>query len=238
MFFKKAFEKKLYWWFYDILVSPSYPYQELLKVIFSKLNPLPEEVILDAGCGTGTFLEMLTKAKIKKIYGLDLSCDALNFAKKKAPGAVLLKVDLKKPLPFEKGKFDKIVCINVLYLLPQKERKKILKNFFKLLKNNGKIIIVNPISKGSNLKIFFADIKKSFQNKGICQGVRRLFWSLIAICGMTLPYLKRVKRKLFLNQNEQENLLKEAGFFVLFSQKVYADQAILTVAKKSPKNKN
>lgn len=65
--------------------------------------------VLDIGCGSGVQIESALKSKrTKKITGIDIDANAVNFCKKKFLKAVILKSDLFSEL---KNKvFDTIVC--------------------------------------------------------------------------------------------------------------------------------
>lgn len=65
--------------------------------------------ILDAGCGPGAALIYL--AKFGDVIGVDISEEALKFAKKRG---MVKKGDISK-LPFEDQTFDVVVCLDVLY---------------------------------------------------------------------------------------------------------------------------
>jgi SAM-dependent methyltransferase len=70
--------------------------------------------VLDLGCGTGGMLQHLQKwAKNIRAFGMDYYSRALEFAMQKT-FYPLLQGDAKK-LPFCKGSFDIILCLDVLY---------------------------------------------------------------------------------------------------------------------------
>ena len=232
MFSNAAFESRQYFKVYDVLVGKCFPYKHLLETILKELNIKKQDKVLDIGCGTGNFLKLLKSMGVEKITGIDNSEFALEFCKQKVPEARLLKLDIRKPLPFQDNEFDKIVVINVLYLLTKQEREKILKELYRVLKNGRKIAVVNPKKGGKNIKILLADIKETIKRYGFLKGVLRFLRSLKASSLMLFPYLKKVSSKNFFLPKEQEELLKSCGFKILKTNFVYANQAILTIGEK------
>lgn len=55
-------------------------------------------------------------------------------------------------MPFADDSFDVIFCINVLYALPNV--RKTISEFTRLLRNKGKLIIVDPQETAQFMKIF------------------------------------------------------------------------------------
>jgi SAM-dependent methyltransferase len=73
------------------------------------LSPRPGELILDAGCGTGRHLGPLLRARSNPV-GVDFSRGMLRIARRNYPEVPLALVDLQRPLPFETGRFDAVLC--------------------------------------------------------------------------------------------------------------------------------
>jgi methionine biosynthesis protein MetW len=68
--------------------------------------------LLDVGCGAGT-LCYFAKEKYEDVYGIDISENALNMAKRY--NIKISKVNLnEEKLPFEDGYFDAITCLDVI----------------------------------------------------------------------------------------------------------------------------
>jgi len=113
------------------------------KTVLSKLNFLTErdsEVetrYLDIGCGNGFISEQFVHKY--KVYGIDISHNALSEAEKK--GIITQRVD-KDELPFEDGFFDVVVCLDVLEHLLNPES--MTKEVYRVLNKNGKFIVCVP----------------------------------------------------------------------------------------------
>jgi ubiquinone/menaquinone biosynthesis C-methylase UbiE len=116
--------------------------------------------ILDAGCGTGTFLKILSKNKTLKLYGIDVSRKMLEVAKKKLKNRARLSL-----IPVEKigyrNKFDYIFSIIPMHHYSDQE--KAIKNFYQSLKNKGRLIILD-VDLGKSLNRFFHRIEPGNTN--------------------------------------------------------------------------
>jgi SAM-dependent methyltransferase len=92
--------------------------------------------ILDAGCGTGLLAKKM--AKFGRVQGIDMSSEALRFAKKR-------RVDVKKAsiekIPFKKNTFDAVVSIDVLTSSSIKDDLVPLREFYRVLKPGGILIL-------------------------------------------------------------------------------------------------
>jgi len=98
--------------------------------------------VIDVGCGHGIFSKMLSeKSSRRKVFGIDPSPEKIGHAKKNS-------VDIKN-LQFKNTYLDKInikfntaVVIDIIYLLPMKEKGVFLKNIASILTKNGLLILV------------------------------------------------------------------------------------------------
>jgi len=73
----------------------------------------PNKTILDVGCADGTLGEYLIKHYKAKVYGIDISSEAIASAKNKLDKAVVCNIE-KEKLPFKKKFFGIIICGDVL----------------------------------------------------------------------------------------------------------------------------
>lgn len=114
------------------------------RVIKKHINK--KDVILDYGCGPGTFSIKLSYLTNNKVYGVDITKNFIKLCRKniefykiKNIHPILLK---DNKLPFKKNFFDKIVIIDVLHHLEDIEAN--FKEIYRVLKKNGKLIIYEP----------------------------------------------------------------------------------------------
>ncbi|MBN2212894.1 MAG: class I SAM-dependent methyltransferase [Bacteroidales bacterium] len=108
------------------------------KVVFDLLNPMPNENILDAGCGSGSDAIILMKNNCN-VYGIDISKSMIDVAVErgiKAEVADLEHFDLKQ-------KFDKITSNGVLEFCSN--HTDIFDNFNKHLNTGGIAVLHFPI---------------------------------------------------------------------------------------------
>lgn len=95
-------KEKENWWF-----------QGKRLVVHSLINKFVSryQSVLDVGCGTGILLkEFLSKGK--KVYGTDVSSEAIQFSKKRGLDNVR-NIDFSKE-GFEDKRFDLVLCLDVL----------------------------------------------------------------------------------------------------------------------------
>jgi len=96
---------------------------------------------LDAGCGTGGTIVYLKKNGFKNITGIDTSSYALKLARKRNLNNV--KIGSVNKIPFADKTFDAVICLDVLYHRGV-SRKIALKEFFRVLKNDGILYLQEP----------------------------------------------------------------------------------------------
>ena len=98
-----------------------------------------EEVVLDIGCFDGTIGELLLK-KGNKVYGIEISKDAVNIAKKR--GIIVKNTSAEKNFPFEDKFFDVVIAGEIIeHLL---DTVSFLKEIKRVLKDNGRLILTTP----------------------------------------------------------------------------------------------
>lgn len=103
--------------------------------------------ILDFGCGNGRLIEILKDKKIN-YFGVDLSEEFIKIARSSYPNYNFQTINEKnflkdkKILPFSDKYFNIIFCIATFHHIPSKKlRKKLLKEFYRILKFDGYLII-------------------------------------------------------------------------------------------------
>ncbi len=131
----------------------------------SFLNPVIEEVktsgrLLDIGTGTAKLIQILTLEKSIECVGVDTDSNMLIEAEKKIndTNIKLVKIEKDSSLPFENNSFDYITICNVLFHLDDKSVDLILDDSRRLLKKDGKIIILTPTGNND----FFSLLAKFF----------------------------------------------------------------------------
>jgi ubiquinone/menaquinone biosynthesis C-methylase UbiE len=109
---------------------------------------LPEERVLDVGCGTGT-LAIAAKQQVGPagtVYGVDASPEMLARAGKKAARASVeigFKNGLAEELPFPDAHFDVVLSTVMLHHLPGKLRRQCAGEIRRVLKPGGRVLAVD-----------------------------------------------------------------------------------------------
>lgn len=166
----------------------------VMKLLIKYLPKKTGNVILDAGCGTGTL--MIKLKKFGSITGIDTSSEALKFARKNGARKVL-KSSVEK-IPFKTNEFDGLISIDVLYHKGVKSDLKALREFKRVLKPGGILIIKNPAHnwlRGSHDLVIHTKrrySKKDFREKLEKSGFEILKLSYINIFFFPLAFVKRL----------------------------------------------
>lgn len=109
-----------------------------------KLIPVGEKLtILDFGCGGGLITYEVYKMNPQsKIIGIDISEVAIKKAKKKVPQAIFYIIKDGDRLPLKSSTVDFILATDVIEHIYN--TKDTMKEFFRILKPEGKILITTP----------------------------------------------------------------------------------------------
>lgn len=125
---------------YDTSLSGYNP-RKNYKLIIDKIKLGKNDVLLDVGCGTGEILNTLAnKYKSAKLYGLDISPEMINVAKRKNKSKKINYIcgDSEK-IPFEDNTFDILITSESFHHYPNS--REVLKEFKRVIKPNGKLIL-------------------------------------------------------------------------------------------------
>ncbi len=114
-----------------------------------KLNINPSDVVVDFGCGPAYYTIEIAK-KAKSVIAIDISTAMLSKAQNKAAKAgtkniQFLQSDGRK-IQCPDGSVDKILLVTVYHEVGESET--VLKEFWRILKPSGKLIIVEAVKKG------------------------------------------------------------------------------------------
>lgn len=115
-----------------------------------------DDKILEVAVGLGqSFLEFLKRVDSKNsVYGIDLTPAMLNKTRKRAIQNGFSNFDLRegdaRHLPFPDETFDVLYNSYMLDLIPLADFSVVLKEFYRVLKKNGRLVLVNLGKKDSS----------------------------------------------------------------------------------------
>lgn len=224
-----------YFLIYDLL-NEAIPYQELMNDLIKVLEVEEGDLIFDAGSGTGN-LSILLKGVGAKPIGYDFSEKAIEIHLTKDPDAEVYFGDLTNEITFPDNYFDKVVSNNVIYTIDRRTRLSLFKEFYRVLKMNGKCVIANVHTGFNPFMILKDHINHSFKIKGIKKTAIDITAKHNAIGNLLYhSYLlvrkNRIGKYAFVEKNEQRYLLTQAGFrniaetISTYSNQSYIDMGI------------
>ena len=157
--------------------------------------PINQQLLVDAGCGTGLYSAALVK-NARKIEAIDLNAGMLNIAKDKMKlegknGLINFYLSSIDSLPLEDNTADAVMINQVLHHLPDNSTRgwshheKVFREFWRVLKSGG-MLIINSCSP--------EQIESGFW-----------FYHLIP------EAMQKIKQKV-INLSDLNNLLKDCGF--------------------------
>lgn len=119
--------------------------------MYKKLPDLKNKSVLCIGCGTGEECNYIKSLGVKKVIGVDISEELIDYAKKNYPDIEFYAMDMEK-LNFPKSSFDFVYSSLVLHYV--ENWTKVLKNIYKILKKNGTFLFSthHPIKWGAEKK--------------------------------------------------------------------------------------
>lgn len=101
--------------------------------------------VLDVGCGSGLVSYFIAKDNEVNVTAIDANDSALGFANQKF---VLPNLEFKKglldELNLQKGHYQKIVFLEVIEHISEKQGEEIFKSFYELLAPGGRLVISTP----------------------------------------------------------------------------------------------
>lgn len=194
-------------------VSPDHYDQGIQKNIFQKFWHMRRftEIIkisdpvkgrlADIGCHSGLFTKEIIKfIKPKEIYGIDISLQSINKAKKRIKKGKFQVADAHR-LPFKNNFFDVLFCLEVLEHVDFP--RKVIQEISRVLKNNGYAIILIPTDNLLFKTIWFLwNLRypiwkhvhvQSFQGDSLEKIIRKEKLEIILVKTFNLKMLKIIK---------------------------------------------
>jgi len=114
------------------------------RQFLAAVNPKPQDIILDAGCGSGRNISILSPL-VKEVVGLDYSEQMLQRARERVAEERLNNVKLLTgdvtQLQFETGTFNTVVCASVLQYLDDNDCAQALNEMARVCRSEGRLIL-------------------------------------------------------------------------------------------------
>ncbi len=119
-----------------------------IRIVLDAIAPKANERILDIGCGVGTFAYHCATAGTLST-GIDYSLESIRVARDLSQMFNISDrtdfiVANAKQLPFRTESFDKVVAIDFIEHITDSEKKILLSEMRRVLKNHGWVIIFTP----------------------------------------------------------------------------------------------
>ena len=113
------------------------------KLVSDSLKDITNLKVLDAGCGAGEYVHILTQ-KGADVTGCDGSVNMIEIAKSKYPSYKFDIADLHAKLPYQPSEFDIVLCN--LVLMDIDPIKNAVAEFYRIIKPGGKFffLITHP----------------------------------------------------------------------------------------------
>ncbi|MBI3985447.1 MAG: class I SAM-dependent methyltransferase [Lentisphaerae bacterium] len=122
--------------------------QKRIEVVLQALAPAPGEMILDIGCGVGTFAFHAAKAGASTL-GIDYSAASIRVAETLVghyglAGRARFVMGSALDLPFDNASFDKVVSADFIEHITDQEKYAFCREITRVLKPGGRIVIFTP----------------------------------------------------------------------------------------------
>jgi len=114
--------------------------RKLYQPISERLEKIQYDSILDIGCGTGAILKkLLEQNHTIDAYGIDLSSNMIEVAKRKLNGSANLLVGDAENLPYNAHSFDVVMCTDSFHHYPDPDR--VIREIYRVLCTRGTLIL-------------------------------------------------------------------------------------------------
>lgn len=117
--------------------------EHLTRYLFAKELIQPNQIVLDAGCGTGYGTSVISAVSGVEVYGIDIADEAVDYAKAhyESHNCKFVPMDLLD-ISFSNKQFDAVVSFEVIEHLEHPE--KFLQGIKSTMKPNGFLVLSTP----------------------------------------------------------------------------------------------
>lgn len=136
--------------FWQKYISKSYPlFKKILRNNLDLENIKVNDKILDFGCGTGKYCFLFNP---KNYFGVDVNNQSLKIAHSNFPGYQFIQFR-DHQLNFKDKYFHLILILGVFHHISNRDLVIIMKELKRVLKDDGKIIILEPILSNTSTRL-------------------------------------------------------------------------------------
>lgn len=133
--------------FYDIFARLFFPEKRFKRSLIAQAHLAPGQRVLDLGAGSGTLAIMIKKSQPEAhVVALDGDAEILMIAREKASQAkadIFLICGDVTALPYPAGSFDRKVTSLVMSLLSRTEKKRVVQDAYRVLRQEGELHIAD-----------------------------------------------------------------------------------------------
>ena len=153
---------------YDVFTERGY--KRILKEFQKLVEPLPGEIVVDFGCGTGAFTDKLKKFNLI-CHGIDISPKCVEYARKKFPNIKFIAGDIEKT-NLKNNSVDIVIFSGVLHHF--QDFSATVKEAHRVLKKRGRIFSYDPNKKNPIMWIYRDERSPIHSKKGKTKNERLL----------------------------------------------------------------
>lgn len=198
---------------FDKISGDYHKYRQPKRLVVKRLQTLVAEfgnqnsMVLDIGCGTGSYLNELKSIEPMNKVGMDLSLNMLNQSRSLKEKSLLVQADFNVLFPFGDKSFDLVIAVDCLHFAL--DLSVILKEVHRVLKRNGKFIVALHTPEDIRRQT----LSKYFPQAEIfdLQEANRL----LPLCNIA----KRLGVKCIRTYNEIEEFIPQSNFIEIFEKK-------------------
>lgn len=184
---------------------------DLVTYLAREAKVTAKSFVLDIGCGTGNYADLLQRLTLARVFGAEPSEGMLTKARQKNPNLVIHQADAEH-LPFEANTFDFIYMTDVIHHIPHIDI--MFAEVYRVLKPEGKVCIVtqshSQIDKRPITRFFPAT---AFVDKARYPDIPQI---VSAATDQSLRFLKSEA------QNEGNPMILDEAFLTLVKTKGYS----------------
>lgn len=142
--------------------------QKIIDTIIELLKPSLSSPLIDLGCGSGIFTQMLA-ARGYECIGVDLSHNLLHRGKQQRPDLMFIQADVEA-LPFADNSVDTIVLSCLVHHLPDPSN--CAKELQRVLKPNGRFVAFDPNRLNPFMYLYRDRTSPFYSSKGVTENER------------------------------------------------------------------